>query len=65
MRSIGGTMGLELIVFFMLVFMASLGYGGAYLHMSRQIKMREIEINILHMYISKELYNEERRTVGI
>jgi|TARA_B110000211_G_scaffold134655_1_gene154320 hypothetical protein len=65
MRGMGGTMGLELIVFFMLVFMAGLGYGGAYLHMSRQIKMREIEINILHMYISKELDNEERRTVGI
>jgi len=54
-----------LVLFFMLVFMGSLGYGGAYLHMNRQIKMREIEINILHMYISKELGNEERRAVGI
>jgi len=58
-------MGLELILFFTLVFMASLGYAGAYIHMHKEIRMREIEIEILHMYINQEMNNENKRTVRV
>jgi len=41
-------MGLDILLFLMLVIMGALGYGGAYLYMHKQIIQREVEIQILH-----------------
>tara|TARA_R110000868_G_C10330987_1_gene714196 strand:- start:248 stop:418 length:171 start_codon:yes stop_codon:yes gene_type:complete len=54
----GDTMGLELVIFFMLVLMASIGYGTAYLQMRREIRVREIEIGILYHYIETGQSND-------
>ena len=51
-------MGLELVIFFMLLLMASIGYGTAYLQMRREIKVREIEIGILYHYIETGKSND-------
>ncbi len=45
--------------------MGALGYGGAYLYMHKQIVQREVEIQILHMYIEKEIHNERKRTLRV
>lgn len=58
MCSMGDTMGLELVIFFMLVLMASIGYGTAYLQMRREIRVREIEIGILYHYIETGQSND-------
>jgi hypothetical protein len=56
---------IDLVLFSMLLGMACTGYAGAYYYMIKHIRVRDIEISILHMYIEKELDNDERRTVGI
>jgi|11_taG_2_1085331.scaffolds.fasta_scaffold12395_4 hypothetical protein len=58
-------MGLDILLFLMLVIMGALGYGGAYLYMHKQIVQREVEIQILHMYIEKEIHNERKRTLRV
>jgi len=58
-------MGLDILLFLMLVIMGALGYGGAYLYMHKQIIQREVEIQILHMYIEKEIHNERKRTLRV
>ena len=49
----------------MLVIMGAVGYGGAYLYMQKQILQREVEIQILHMYIEKEVHNERKRKLRV
>ena len=58
-------MGLDILLFLMLVIMGALGYGGAYLYMHKQIVQREVEIQILHMYIEKEIHNERKGTLRV
>ncbi len=58
-------MGLDILLFLMLVIMGALGYGGAYLYMHKQIIQREVEIQILHMYIEKEVHNERKRKLRV
>ena len=49
---------IDLVLFSMLLGMACTGYAGAYYYMIKHIRVRDIEISILHMYIDKELDND-------